>query len=105
MSFRRDTDIGTFIRTVGDGRKVVAAAGTAEAIATDTKATEVLVVAETDNGGTIVVGGSTVVAALSTRRGTPLNAGDGVVIPCDNLKDIFIDATVTGEGVTFLYKP
>lgn len=88
---------------IGDGRKVVAEAGTAVAIAASTSARWVTITAETDNTGTIVVGGSSVVAALSTRRGTPLSPGDTASIPCDDLADIYIDATVTGDGVTFTY--
>jgi len=33
----------------------------------------------------------------------PLNAGDSIVIPIDNLSDVYIDSTVSGEGVTFTY--
>ena len=85
----------------GDGRKVVAAAGTAQALDTSQEITEIIVTAETDNTGVIVVGSSSVVAALATRRGTPLNAGQSVVVADDNIDQIFIDATVTGDGVTY----
>lgn len=89
--------------TIGDNRKVVASAGTAEALAASTACKSVVITAETDNTGTISVGGSTVVAALGTRRGTPLGAGESVAIDIDNLSKVFIDATVTGDGVTYTY--
>lgn len=89
---------------IADGRKEVAAAGTREALATSTAAKWVTITAEEDNTDAVVVGSaSTVVAALATRRGTPLLAGDTITIPCDNLADIGLDAMVSGEGVTFVY--
>jgi hypothetical protein len=88
---------------VADGRKTVTAAGTAEALATSTSCKLVIITAETDNTDYVVVGGSTVVAALATRRGVPLAPGDSVPIQTDNLADIYLDAVVSGEGVTYLY--
>ena len=88
---------------IGDGRKTVTTAGTAEALAVSTAAKAVIITAETDNTGYVVVGGSTVVAALATRRGTPLNAGDSVTLEIDNLADIYLDVTVSGDGVTYIY--
>ena len=88
---------------IDDGRKTVTTAGTAETLAVSTAAKAVIITAETDNTGYVVVGGSTVVAALATRRGTPLNAGDTVALEIDNLADIYLDATVSGEGVTYTY--
>lgn len=89
--------------TVEDGRKVVTTSGTAVALAASTACKEVVVTAETDNTGIVVVGGSTVVAALSTRRGTPLAAGDSMTLRISNLANVFIDSTVNGDGVTFTY--
>jgi hypothetical protein len=89
--------------SVLDGRKTVASAGTAEKLSTTpTHIVRVTVVAETDNTGTIAVGNSTVVAALSTRRGTPLSAGDSITIEVNELTDVWLDSTVAGDGVTFL---
>lgn len=89
--------------SVGTGRKVVATAGTREALASSTTCKWVLITAETDNTGLVVVGGSSVVAALATRQGNPLYAGDTVVIPVDNLADLQLDSTVSGDGVTYTY--
>lgn len=85
-----------------DGRKTVTTAGTAEALSTDaTHTRSITICAETDNTGVIVVGASTVVAALGTRRGIPLNAGDSITVNVNSLKDVFLDTTVNGDGVTF----
>ena len=95
--------IGHDITTIGDGRKTVATAGTREALAVSTSCEKVDITAEIDNTGIIVVGGSTVVAALATRRGIPLYAGDTYSFEIDNLADIYIDATVSGDGCTYTY--
>lgn len=89
--------------SIGDGRKVVTTAGTAVALATTTAIKRVYIQAETDNTGVIVVGGSTVVASLATRRGITLNAGDCITLDIDDLADVYIDSTVNGDGVTFTY--
>lgn len=88
---------------ISDGRKTVTTAGTREALAASTSCKWVTITAETDNTGVVAVGGSTVVASLSTRTGTPLFAGDSVTILTDNLADIQLDVTVSGEGVTYTY--
>lgn len=85
-----------------DGRKTVTSAGTAEALsATSTEFNELTVCAETDNTGVIAVG-ETPIAALATRQGVPLLAGDcySVTRP-SNLSTVYIDTTVNGDGVTF----
>jgi hypothetical protein len=92
-----------------DGRKVVATAGTAERLVSAASSTVVAwvgIMAETDNTGTVTVGGSTVVAAQATRRGIPLAAGEGTSISVAggiDLKDIWLDVTTNGDGVTFAY--
>jgi len=96
--------VGHDITGISDGRKEVATAGTRVAlVASSTPAKIVIITAETDNTGYIVVGGATVVAALATRQGTPLNAGDSITLEIDNLADVYLDATVNTEGVTFVY--
>lgn len=95
--------VGHDIDAIADGRIVVAAAGTALAIAASTAAKVVIITAELDNTDTVVIGGATCVAALATRRGTPLNPGDSVTLLIDNLNDVYIDAIVTGEGASFTY--
>lgn len=88
---------------LGDGRKSIALAGTRERLAeppTD-EISSVVVTALVDNAGTIVVGSSTVVAALSTRRGIPLLAGDSATIQITNLHAVYLDATDNGDGVSY----
>jgi hypothetical protein len=91
------------ITAIGDGRKVVATATTRVQLATSTAVKQVVITAETDNTGYVVVGGSTVVAALATRTGVPLNPGDSVALEIDNLADIWLDSIVSGDGVTYAY--
>lgn len=88
--------------SIVDGRKTVTNAGTAEAI-TSSKilAHTAEITAETDNTGIIVVGASTAVASLSTRRGTPLAAGDTLTLYDTDLSTVYIDSTVSTDGVTF----
>jgi hypothetical protein len=89
--------------TVTDGRKIVTTAGTRVALASSTACKEVVITAETDNTGIVAVGAAaTVIAALATRTGIPLAAGDSIVLQTDNLADIGLDSTVSGDGVTFM---
>lgn len=88
--------------SLSSGRKTVASAGTAEALSsTATAIREVIITAETDNTGYIVVGGSGVVAALNTRKGTPLAAGASVTLEVKDLGQVYLDTTVSGDGVTY----
>jgi hypothetical protein len=88
---------------VGDGRKTVTTPGTAVVLATSTSIKEVTCTAELDNTDVVCVGGSTVIAALATRRGIPLYPGDSVTLIVNDLAIVYIDAMVATEGVTFLY--
>ena len=93
------------ITGIADGRKVVAVAGTAETlVAGSTPCKKVNITAEVDNTLAVVVGGSTVVAALATRRGIPLLPGESTGwFEIDDLLDIYLNAIVAGEGVTYIY--
>jgi hypothetical protein len=91
------------ITGIADDRKVVTTAGTRVTLASSTACEQVVITAETDNTGIVVVGGSTVVAALATRRGIPLYPGDTISLEIDNLADVHLDSTVSGDGVTFAY--
>ncbi len=91
--------------SLGDGRKTVTTAGTrVQLSATSVPCMSVAVTAETDNTDKVVVGGSTVVAALATRRGTPLIAGGTVTFNVNNLTQVWIDSLVDTEGVTFTFE-
>ena len=88
-----------------DGRKVVATAGTRVPLADPTPALFVIITGETDNTDFVTVGGERVIGALATREGTPLGAADGAGFFCKDLSDFWLDAVVSGEGVTYTYWP
>ena len=86
----------------------VAAAGTRVQItSTSTPCTGVVVTAQENNGGFIVVGGVDVVAAAGTsRRGfAVLAAGASVVIPCRDMSLLYIDATSVATAANVLAAP
>ena len=86
------------------GRKVVAVAGTAEPlVGVVTTMTKVDITALSTNTDAVVYGNSTVVAAILTRVGNPLEPGDSTTVLMDDLSKVFIDSMVDGEGVTFNY--
>lgn len=85
-----------------NGRKTVASAGTAVVLGSSEGVTAVIVTALKGNTGIIAVGGKGVIASESTRTGAALAAGVPVTIACDDVADVWIDATVNGEGVTWL---
>lgn len=90
--------------TIIPGRKVVTTAGTpVQVAALGTKCRKVTITAETDNTGYIVVGDSTVIAALATRLGSPLAAGQSITLNLDDLGKVWIDSTVSTDGVTYVY--
>lgn len=88
---------------INDGRKTVAIAGTRVALATSIVAKKAIITAMINNTDYIVVGGSTVVALEANRQGIPLIAGQSMELSIDNLDKIYLDAVVSGEGVTFVY--
>lgn len=89
--------------TIGDGIQLVASAGTAEALASSTKIRKVIVQARPENTDAVVVGASTVVAAAGTRRGIALVPGASVTLNVTDLANVYVDAIVTGEGVSYVY--
>ncbi len=96
--------MGLFEVYINDGRKVVATAGTREAlVAASSPATKVVIMAEVDNTGVIAVGGLNVVAAIATRRGIPLYASEAMTLEISDLNTVYLDTNVSGDGVTFVY--
>ena len=85
---------------IGDGRQTDDTSRTQFSAQACTK---VDITAELDNTDVVVIGGSGVVAALSTRTGTPLNAGDSYSLTIDDMDNLYIQSIVSGEGVTFTY--
>ena len=98
-----DPTSGHDITGLADGVKTISTAGTDEALAASTAAKLVIIQSQTDNTGLIAVGNTGVDATEATGTGVILYAGDSVAIPCDNLADIYIDATVAGNGVRYTY--
>lgn len=89
---------------IGVGRKVVTTGGTAVQLVSDsTPCVMLIVTAETDNTNPVVIGDSTVVGALATRKGTPLAAGASVTLYIDDVSKVWLDAVTNTEGVTFTY--
>jgi carbohydrate-binding DOMON domain-containing protein len=85
-----------------DGRKTVTTAGTAVPLTTAvTQTLEVDVTALAANTGVVVVGASTVVASVSTQRGTYLNPGDTKTFHNVDLSAVYVDSAVNGEGVAY----
>lgn len=88
---------------LGHGVTTVTTAGTDVALAASTACKGVVIQAQTDNTGLIAVGATGVDATIATGTGIILNPGDSIPILTDNLADIFIDSTVSGEGVRYTY--
>lgn len=90
---------------IGHGRKTVAATGTPEQLsATPTKARSLIITALEGNTGVVVIGGdNTVRAALASRNGTPLAAKESISYDVADLSSVWLDVTVSGEGVSFSY--
>lgn len=92
---------------VADGRKVVATAGTRVQLSSGSTAIRsVEITALPTNTGVVAVGGTTVSAVAGAERGILLSAGARVRFDADDqvddLNQIWIDATASGEGVTYL---
>lgn len=81
------------------GQKNVTTAGTAVALGVSTAIQSITIKAKRANTGDIYVGDSTV----TSTNGLVLTRGEAVSFDMDNLADIFIDSSVNGEGVSFLY--
>lgn len=91
------------ITNIGHGSKTVTTAGTDVALAASTPCKKVIIEAYELNTGRIAVGGSGVDATQATGTGITLGAKDTITIEIDNLADIYIDSTASGEGVRFTY--
>lgn len=97
-----------FMRTVtetlsGDGMTTVSTAGTDVVLASSTACRRVVLQAQTDNTGLIAVGNAGVDATEATGTGVVLYAGDTITLFVANLNEIYIDSTVSGDGVRYLY--
>ncbi len=88
---------------MADGVTTVATAGTDVTLLATTPCKSVVIQAQTDNTGLIAVGATGVDATVATGTGIILNPGDTISFEIDNLGTIFIDSTVSGEGVRYTY--
>ena len=86
-----------------DGVTTVSSAGTDVELASSTACKKVDIQAQTDNTGLIAVGFTGVDATEATGTGVILNAGDTYSLEINNLNLIYIDSTVSGEGVRYTY--
>ncbi len=87
--------------SIGSGQTVVAAAGTrVQLTATSTPILSVTVKALSTNTGIIYVGGDDVSAAIGLEL---INPGESASVDVDNLTDVWIDAAVNGEGVSYIF--
>lgn len=92
-------------RGFGNGRKTVTSAGTPEALSSTSKAIRKLIVsALTDNTDVIYVGDKTVRAADGSESGVALYASNTIELNIADLKDVFIDVRVGGEGVSYYFE-
>ena len=86
-----------------DGVKTVSSAGTDVVLGGDVDCKKIDIQAQTDNTGLIAVGFTGVDATEATGTGVILHAGDTYSLEIINLNLIYIDSTVSGEGVRFTY--
>jgi hypothetical protein len=92
------------VTAIGDGRKTVTTPGTeVQLSSTSVPARQVVITALEGNTGAVVVGAATVVASAGSRRGTPLWERDSMTIDVIDLNQVYIDAEVATEGVSFTY--
>lgn len=87
------------------GRKVVAAAGTAEKlVATETQCFMVMLSADLGNKAPIVIGNSDVVAANGSMKGVVLTPGNPpAIFSVRDAASIYIDSQQDGDAVCFTY--
>ena len=86
-----------------DNVTVVSTAGTDVVLGGDVACKKVDIQAQTDNTGLIAVGFTGVDATEATGTGVILYAGDTYSLEINNLDLIYIDSTVSGEGVRYTY--
>jgi len=88
--------------TVGDGTATVTTAGTRVQLSTQA-CKRVLIQAHESNAGALTVGGSTVVGALSGRRGVTLYPTQSQLFEVTNLNKLYIDSVDNGAKINYTY--
>lgn len=85
---------------IGDGTTTVTTAGTAvQLTSTATACKSVVITAKGANTGNIFVGGTTV----DSTRGKQLVPLQDIELNIDDLSKVYIDSSVNGEGVIYVY--
>lgn len=93
---------GDIPKKISDNRQTVTTAGTAvRLVSSSFPCKKVVIQAETDNTGIMAVGDATVVATEGSQRGNVLYTGMSITIEIDDANKLFLNATVSAEGVTF----
>lgn len=88
--------------TLANGRVTVPTPGTAVALAGSAACAWVSVSALPSNTGLVCVGGAGVLATAGSETGVVLWPGGSVTVPTTNVANVYVDALVAGEGVSFL---
>lgn len=104
------TQLGTVVYNEGlrveaslktSGKNVTTAGTAVSLVAATTPCREVLIQAKRTNTGVIFIGPSSVLNNYT--NGVYLEKGDSVRFFCTDLLELYVNSTVNGEGVTYLY--
>ena len=95
----------TIASSIVSGNRVVTTAGTQVQLVLSTTVTSewVVITAAPANTGRITVGDANVDATADAEAGITLGPGDSVSLPVRNLSSVWIDSTVSGDEVGYLY--
>lgn len=95
-----DVNLVPLKRVVSYGQKAVTTSGTeVQLVASSTPCSSLVVKALAANTGKIYVGSN---SSVTTSNGFELNAQESVSLDVDNVQDVYIDAGVNGEGVSWI---
>ena len=87
------------LSNVQSGQKDVTTAGTAEALtSTSTTCRAVAIKAKSTNTGNIYVGNS----GVTSSNGFILRGSESITLDIDDVSKVYIDASVSGEGVSWI---
>lgn len=90
--------------TVGNGRAVIASAGTAVPLyPTTLECKSVIVTALAGNTAPVYLGASSVSSTSGSETGVPLYSDDTITVEINDLNKIYINGTQVGSGVCFAY--
>jgi len=91
------------MQTFITGQKVVAASGTPVRLGSRklSNVAPLIVKAKPGNTGTVTIGNSSATADHDGDGFYSLTAGEGITLTVDDLNDVWLDATVNGDGVEY----